>query len=94
MGYLGCSNIKEFERKYRGLEKVSHGLVPRDDRPGYLESTSMEPISDKANTIQHYASHAYHGGYNTSCEIGYYPGLTFDYDLKMHILLLCVLCLM
>lgn len=81
MNYLGCSNSKEFNLKYRGLKTVGHGLVPRNDRPGYIESTSLEPISDKANTIQYYASQAYHGGYNSSSEIGYFSQITFDYDL-------------
>ena len=82
MNYLGCENTKQFNRKYRGLETVGHGLVPRSDRPGYIESTSLEPISDKANTIQYYASQAYHGGYNASSDIGYFPQITFDYDLQ------------
>ena len=82
MEYLGCDNTKQFNRKYRGLEPVGHGLVPRTDRPGYVESTSLEPISDKANTIQYYASQAYHGGYNASSDIGYFSQTTFDYDLQ------------
>ena len=82
MEYLGCENTKQFDRKYRGLETVGHGLVPRSDRPGYIESTSLEPISDKANTIQYYASQAYHGGYNASSDIGYFSQTTFDYDLQ------------
>lgn len=79
---LGCSTTSEFNRKYRGLEKVSHGMVPREDRPGYVESSSLEPISNKANTIQQFASKAYIGGYNSSSEIGYFPKKTYDYDLR------------
>lgn len=82
MNYFNCDTTKEFNRKYRGLETVGHGLVPRNNRPGYIESTSLEPISDKANTIQYYASQAYHGGYNASSDIGYFPQTTFDYDLQ------------
>ena len=82
MNYLGCKNDKEFNRKYRGLERVGHGLVPRKDKPGYVESSSLEPISDKANTVQYYASQAYRGGYNGSSDIGYFPQVTFDYDLQ------------
>ena len=55
MSYLGCDNTAEFDRKYRGLEKIGHGLVKRPNKPGYVESSSLEPISDKANTIQYYA---------------------------------------
>lgn len=82
MERLGCKSTDEFNRKYRGLQKVSHGLVPRDDRPGYIQSTSLEPISDNANTIQYYASQAYHGGYNSCSEVGYFPFETWDYDLQ------------
>ena len=82
MDYLGCTNTDGFNYKYRGLQKVSHGLVPRDDRPGYVESTSLEPVSDIANTIQYYASQAYHGGYNSCSEVGYFSQETFDYDLQ------------
>ena len=82
MSYLGCANTDEFDRKYRGLEKIGHGLVKRPNKPGYVESSSLEPISDKANTIQYYASQAYHGGYNGSSDIGYFFQTTFDYDLK------------
>lgn len=82
MKVLGCNSTDEFNRKYRGLQKVSHGLVPRDDRPGYVETTSLEPINDSANTIQYYASQAYHGGYNACAEVGYFPRRTWDYDLQ------------
>jgi len=66
--YLGCNNDADYNFLYRGLASVKHGLLehkPRGDRPGYLESSeSLEPINDKANTIQNYASFSYHGGYN------------------------------
>ena len=83
MEVLGVNDVTEFNKKYRGLQKVSHGLTPRQDRPGYLESSSFEPISDKANTVQYYASQSYHGGYNGCSMIGWYDGITtYDYDLK------------
>ena len=82
MKYLACENNEQFNRKYRGMETVGHGLVPRNSRTGYIKSSSLEPISNKAYTIQHYASRAYHGGYNSSSDIGYFPQITFDYDLR------------
>lgn len=82
MEQLRCNNTESFNRKYRGLESVRHGKVKLEDRPGFVEATSLEPISDKVNTIQHYASHAYHGGYNSCSEIGFFPKETYDYDLK------------
>ncbi len=80
--YLGCSDTEDFNLRYRGLKKVSHGLSRRKDRPGYTENTSLEPLSDSANTIQYYASQAYHGGYNGCSEVGCFPQMTWDYDLQ------------
>ena len=68
MEEMDCKDTEEFNRKYRGLQRVGHGLLPREDRPGYVESSSLEPVSDKANTVQYYASQAYHGGYNSCSE--------------------------
>lgn len=84
MNYMGLnSNDNDgFNRKYRGLEKISHGKLKLPDRPGYLEASSLEPISDKVHTVQYYASQAYHGGYNSCSEVGYFPQETFDFDLK------------
>lgn len=84
MDYMGINRNDNdgFNRKYRGLEKISHGKVKLTDRPGYLESSSLEPISDKVHNIQYYASQAYHGGYNSCSEVGYFPMETYDYDLQ------------
>ena len=82
MNYLGCSSTEEFDRTYRGLEKANHGKFKMEERPGFVEATSLEPISNGANIIQNYASHAYHGGYNICTEIGSFPFETYDYDLK------------
>lgn len=82
MDYMKIDNTDDFNRIYRGLEKVSHGNFKLQDRPGYVEATSLEPLSDKANSVQYYASQAYHGGYNSCSEVGYFPQETYDYDLK------------
>lgn len=82
MKYLECDSPESFNRVYRGLEKVNHGKYKIEDRPGFVEATSLEPISNDANTIQYYASQAYHGGYNICTEVGYFPFETFDYDLQ------------
>ncbi|MCO7152006.1 hypothetical protein NIA73_00300 [Anaerobutyricum hallii] len=93
MDYMHVDNIEDFNRKYRGIEKVSHANLKNPDRPAYLADTSLNPINDKADSVQRYASYAYHGGYNSCSEVGYFPQETYDYDLKMLILLLCALCL-
>ena len=82
MEYLNCDSSEKFDRIYRGLEKVKHGKYKFEDRPGFVEATSLEPISNDANTIQYFGSQAYHGGYNICTEVGYFPFPTFDYDLR------------
>lgn len=82
MKYLRCESTEEFNRVYRGLEKVNHGKYKLQDRPGFVEATNLEPISNNANTIQYYASQGYHGGYNICSEIGHFPFETYDYDLQ------------
>lgn len=80
--YMCTKTDDDFNSKYRGLCKVSHGNYKLKDRPGYIEAKSLEPISDKANSVQYYCSQAYHGGYNCCSEVGYFPQETFDYDLQ------------
>ena len=82
MKYLECGSTEEFNRVYRGLEKVKHGNYKIPDRPGFVEATSLEPISNDVNTVQYFASQGYHGGYNICTEVGYFPFETFDYDLQ------------
>ena len=82
MEYLKCNDTDEFNKKYRGLKKVSHGNFSLENRAGFVEATSLEPINDKSNTILYYSSQAYHGGYNGCSEVGYFPFLTWDYDLQ------------
>ena len=82
MKYLDCENSEDFDLVYRGLKKVNHGKFKIADRPGFVEASNLEPISDDVNTVQFYASQAYHGGYNICTEVGYFPFETFDYDLK------------
>lgn len=82
MNYLHCKNSTDFDLVYRGLKKVNHGKFKLEDRPGFVEATNLEPISNNANTVQFFASQAYHGGYNICSEIGYFPFETYDYDLQ------------
>ena len=82
MDYLECKSTSEFDRRYRGLEKINHGKYKIEDRPGFVEATSLEPISNNAKAVQDYASYAYHGGYNICTEVGHFPFKTYDYDLQ------------
>lgn len=82
MNTMNATDNDDFEKKYRGLRKVSHGNYQLPDRPGYIEATSLEPISDDVHTVQYYASQAYHGGYNSCSEVGYFSQETYDFDLR------------
>ena len=82
MKYLNCTTTEEFDHKYRGLQKVKHANIVHPNKAQFVENSSLEPISDKARIIQIAASLAFRGGYNSSSEIGYFPVVTVDYDLK------------
>lgn len=83
--YLGISDDERdemFDEIYRGVKRVKKGLVKNMINPGFLQVTNKEPVSETARDIQMYASEAYHGGLNQSIEIGWYEGLTNDFDLQ------------
>lgn len=83
--YLGISDDERdemFDEIYRGVKRVKKGLVKNMINPGFLQVTNKEPVSETARDIQMYASEAYHGGLNQSIEIGWYDGLTNDFDLQ------------
>lgn len=82
MNYMNVSNSKDFDEKYRGLKVVSHGKVAKENNLGFLEASSLEPISDKVHTVQYYCTQAFRGGYNGCSEVGHFPQLTFDYDMQ------------
>lgn len=82
MSYMNVDNTDDFNKKYRGLVKVSHGKVQRPDNLGYLDASSLEPMSDSVHSVQYFSSQAYHGGYNSCSEVGYFPQETYDYDLQ------------
>lgn len=80
--YLGCSGTEDFDKVYRGLEKVGRGKVKNENGPGYLDVSSKEPVSSDANLVQLFASESFHGGFNGSFRIGWIDKPTWDYDLQ------------
>lgn len=82
MAYLECNTDEEFDKAYRGLQHVNHGKIPQSDRAGFIEMQSLDPISRNANIVQTDASEAFHGGYNSCSDIGYFPNVTTDFDLQ------------
>lgn len=80
--YFGLSSDKEFDSYYRGIERVKKGLVKNMVNPGFLNATAKQPRTEVIRDILMYASESYHGGLNTSTCIGWFEGLTNDFDLR------------
>ena len=80
---LDRSDVKGFDRVFRGLHKVNKGLsVFKGSKSGYIANTNYEPVSDDARLLQDYAANAYKGGFNACFRPGYYKNLTHDFDLE------------
>ena len=79
---LRSQTVAEFDRAYRGIQLVTGGKMKKKDKPGFIQNSSMEPINDKARTVQIDFAGAFHGGYNMSSTIGYHPKWTTEYDLR------------
>lgn len=74
---------EDYNKAFRGLHTVKKGLSAMPEKAGFIENTSLEPVSDKARIVQDYARYAYKGGYNGSIIIGKYDGVeTHDFDLE------------
>ena len=80
--YLGVNSDEDFDRVYRGIKKVRKGFVKDPLSPRFLQATNKEAITEEVRDILTYASLAYHGGLNQSIEIGWFEGLTNDFDLQ------------
>lgn len=80
---MGWKKNDFFNEKFRGLRREDRGMIPRTDKPGFIENSSLEPLSNKAHDVQYFSTQAYHGGYNGSSRIGLFDGITtYDYDLR------------
>ena len=80
---LSETDTAGFEKCFRGLHRVKKGLSAyKGSKSGYIENTSLEPISDDARILQEYARNAYKGGFNGCFMPGFYVNETYDYDLE------------
>ena len=79
--YFNVDDNDAFMFKFRGLKRVSKGLVPNPQRSAFLEASNLEPINDDSAIVQMHSSNAYHGGFNACSRVGWYEKDTFDYDL-------------
>lgn len=80
--YLDVKSNEDFDREYRGVQRVKKGLVKDLVNPGFLVASNKEPVNERVRDILMYSSQAYHGGLNASMEIGWFKGLTNDFDLQ------------
>ncbi len=81
MDYYGCETESEYDKKYRGLEKITKKRKAGNG-PSYFVDTKPIPISSDAKIVQDFATEAYHGGYNTCPKVGCFQNTTFDLDAK------------
>ena len=79
--YLGTANTVEFNKIYRGLQRKSHGKKANPNGPGFIASKDLEPQNNDAESLMVIASKAFHGGYNSCSDVGFYDIETYDYDL-------------
>jgi hypothetical protein len=80
---LSETDTAGFERCFRGLHRVKKGLSAfKGCKSGYIDNTSLEPVSDDARILQEYARNAYKGGFNGCFMPGFYTSETYDYDLE------------
>lgn len=79
--YLDC-NRADFDRMYRGMQSVKHGMQKSADGSRLTPNYTFDPISANAEYVQRLFAKAYHGGYNSCSSHGYYTHSTYDYDLR------------
>ena len=75
------SDRARFDYEFRGLVRVGKGKAPMQNRSGYIENSTLEPVSLDAKLLQDAAQLAYKGGYNACIRPGYYRDKTYDFDL-------------
>ena len=73
---------KEFNTVYRGIQPIVKGKRKLSGKQRFYEEKDYEPINDNARLLQDMAPLAYHGGYNSCSEVGFYTNETYDYDLQ------------
>ena len=85
MRYLGVKRRADYDRVYRGLEKLDEGIIPdKDEKMRFLSATRYVPIRDNpdARLVNEYFEEAYVGGFNASFYLGWITERTTDYDLQ------------
>lgn len=79
---MGVSSTAEFNAAYRGIKSVVTGKKKSSSGVGFYEEKDFEAVNDAARLLQDIAPLAYHGGYNSCSEVGYYSDTTYDFDLQ------------
>ena len=79
--YLYCTSKSEFERMYRGVQRVVKGTEQLDNNRIH-QITNLEACSHSADFVQLLAAKSYSGGYNDCSGVNYINYCTYDYDVK------------
>lgn len=80
--YMGLRDNAEFMARFQGLIRVGEGEDASDDGLSYYTVRSLTPVDGDANQAHSAFKKAFHGGWNTSQRIGYFPVPTFDHDIQ------------
>ena len=85
MEYFGCDDMDSYNARFRGLKNVNKGLVKnhrKNRKSNFLQYNELVAVDDAADNLIRYAQKSYKGGYNGCFDVGWYDGMTYDYDLK------------
>lgn len=82
--YWGINELPnaEFMARFQGLIQVKKGEDVADDGHSYYSVRSLTPLDGHANQVHSAFKAAFHGGWNSSHQIGFFPERTFDHDIQ------------
>lgn len=81
--YMGLSSKQDYLLAYGGLKKIIQGKTPMNNRPGYMEISSLEPYDHRTSLLLNTAANSYKGGLNSCTRVGWFDSEEFyDYDLQ------------
>lgn len=70
-----------FEREFRGEVKVNDGLELARSGRGFYMKSHYAAVNVWADELISHARNEMHGGVNTADEVGFFPEMSWDYDL-------------
>lgn len=80
-GIEGSSNA-EFMARFQGLVRINNGEATDDDGLSFYSVRSLTPVDGDANQAHSAFKKGFHGGWNSSLQMGSFPTSTFDHDIQ------------